>query len=180
MLIKADRSCLLVVDIQERLLPAMFSPKSVTENTGILLKAAEIMGIPVLASEQYPKGLGPTVPEIAAQLPEGSVVEKLHFSCLGDGGFCLRLGALARPQAVVVGMEAHVCVLQTVLDLRAQGVDVFVVADATSSRSPESHRLALERMRTAGAQVVSTEMVVFEWLAKAGTEQFRTISKLVK
>jgi nicotinamidase-related amidase len=180
MLIKADRSCLLVIDIQERLLPATFGPGTVTGNCGILLEAAGILGIPVLASEQYPKGLGHTVPEIGARLPEGSVVEKLHFSCVGEDGFCLRFDGLGRSQAVVVGMEAHVCVLQTVLDLLGRGTEVFVVADATSSRTPDNHRLAMDRMRAAGARIVSTEMVVFEWLAKAGTAEFKAISKLVK
>lgn len=180
MLMKADRSCLLVIDIQERLLPAMAAPDKVVANTGLLLKAAARLEVPALCSEQYPKGLGHTVKEVAGLLPAGSVLEKLHFSCMGDDGICLRLGELARPQAVVVGIEAHVCVLQTVLDLRARGTEVFVVADATSSRSAENHRLALERMRQAGAQVVAAEMVAFEWLAKAGTPEFKDVSKLVK
>ncbi|MEO5335636.1 MAG: hydrolase [Magnetospirillum sp. WYHS-4] len=180
MLIKADRSCLLVVDIQDRLLPAMAAPERVIANATLLLKAAARLVIPVLASEQYPKGLGHTEVSVAALLPKGAVVEKMHFSCVGDDGFCLRFGELGRSQAVVVGMETHVCVLQTVLDLLGRGTEVFVVADAVSSRTEESRQMALERMRQAGARIVTAEMVAFEWLARAGTPEFKDISKLVK
>ena len=177
---KREKSLLLVVDEQVRLAPATFSREQAVANTQILLKAAARLEVPVLASEQYPKGLGPTVPEIAALLPPGSVAEKIHFSCASDPGIVARVEALGRRQVVVAGMEAHVCVLQTALGLKQRGYDVHVVADATSSRRPESHALAMERLRLAGIPVVNTEMVVFEWLAQAGTAEFRELSALIK
>lgn len=178
--IRADDSCLLVVDIQDRLLPKMAHPERVVANTAVLLQAAGRLGVPVLASEQYPRGLGPTVADVAQRLPAGAVVEKLAFSCLGEPGFAERFRALGRSQAVVCGMEAHVCVMQTVDDLAAAGTRTFVVADAASSRDAANHELAMARMAQAGAVVVSTEMVVFEWLARAGTDAFRELSALIK
>lgn len=180
MLINAADSCLLVVDIQDRLLPAVCEREAVLANAAILLKSAAALGVPVLASEQYPKGIGHTVDAVAQLLPAGSVVEKLHFSCLADAEFARRLADLGRRQAVVAGLEAHVCVLQTAESLLAAGHDVFVVADATSSRRPANHAAALRRLEAAGARIVTTEMVVFEWLAQAGTPAFRELSRLIK
>jgi nicotinamidase-related amidase len=180
MLMSADRSCLLVVDIQARLLPSMSAPHTVVDNTGVLIRAARRLDIPVLASEQYPRGLGPTVPEVASLLPADCTVEKLSFSCLGDDGFVRRFRDVGRPQAVVAGLEAHVCVLQTVEDLLDVGAETFVVADATASRTDANHAAAMRRLRDAGAHLVTTEMVVFEWLAKAGTPAFKELSALIK
>ena len=180
MLIDAAGSCLLVVDIQERLLPAVAEPEAVVANTVTLLKAAQTLGIPVIASEQYPKGIGHTVGDVAALLPADVVVEKLHFSCLSDDEFARRLAALGRRQAVVVGLEAHVCVLQTAEGLLTAGYDVFVVADAVASRRPTNHAVALRRLEAAGARIVTTEMVAFEWLGQAGTPAFREVSRLIK
>lgn len=180
MLITADRSCLLVIDIQDRLAPTMANPHMVIDNTAILLKATGALDIPVLVSEQYPRGLGPTVPELATLVSPDSVVEKVHFSCMSDDGYARRFREIGRSQAVLVGIEAHVCVLQTAEQLVEAGCDVFVVADATSSRTIANHRAALERMRADGAQIVTTEMVAFEWLARAGTREFKEISALIK
>lgn len=180
MLIDAERSCLLVIDIQSKLLPAMAEPERVVANTAVLLKAAQRLHIPVLVSEQNPRGLGPTVPELALLLPAESAIEKLHFSCLRDHGFAKRLREIGRRQAVLTGIEAHVCVLQTALDLLVDGADVFVVADATSSRLLSSQEIAFERMRQAGVRVVTTEMVLFEWLRRAGTPEFKDLSALIK
>lgn len=153
-------------------------------NLTILLRAAHPLGVPVLASEQYPKGLGPTVPEIAALLtPPGGVadvIEKSHFSCAAEPGFADRLGTRERDQIVIAGIEAHVCVLQTALELRESGWSVFVVADACSSRTPASADLAMARLRQHGVDVVGTEMVLFEWLQRAGTPAFKTLSPLVR
>ena len=146
----------------------------------VLIEAAGRLSIPVLASEQHPRGLGPTVSEVRELLPGGSVVEKMHFSCLGDAGFARRLDDVGRPQAVLAGIEAHVCVLQTAEDLIASGRQVFVVADATGSRTSASHETAMTRLRAAGAFVVTTEMVVFEWLERAGTPEFKALSALIK
>lgn len=180
MLMSAAASSLLVVDIQERLLPSMASPRAVVQNTALLLKAARRLGVPVLVSEQYPRGLGATVPDLAPLLAADEKIEKLSFSCIGDEGFAGRFRGLGRRQAVVAGIEAHVCVLQTVEDLVADGTETFVVEDATSSRTERNHAAAMTRLREAGARVVTTEMVVFEWLAKAGTPAFKELSALIK
>ncbi|MBK8907033.1 MAG: hydrolase [Rhodospirillales bacterium] len=180
MLINSDESCLLIVDIQSRLLPVMADPDAVVGNTRLLMRAAGRLGVPVLASEQYPRGIGHTVSPVAELLPDNSVVEKMHFSCLREDFFADRLEALGRRQAVVAGIEAHVCVLQTADDLVSAGYDVFVVADATSSRTHANHQAALARLEAAGAHLVTTEMVVFEWMAKAGTPEFRELVALIK
>jgi nicotinamidase-related amidase len=180
MLIRADTSCLLVVDIQAKLAPVVAEPEKVIANTALLMQAARQLDVPVLVSEQYPAGIGHTVPELAELAPPDSVIEKLHFSCLGEDKYKKRLDALGRPQTVVAGMEAHVCVLQTAEDLLAADHDVFVVADATSSRRHSNHEAALERLRSGGAHIVTTEMVLFEWLEKAGSPVFKDIIPLIK
>ncbi|TVR80819.1 MAG: hydrolase [Rhodospirillales bacterium] len=180
MRMRADQSCLLVVDIQERLAPAVRDPQAVVANTERLLRGAACLSIPVLVSEQYPHGIGETVPALRSLLPAGAVVEKIHFSCLDDAGYATRLRSLQRRQAVVAGMEAHVCVLQTAEGLIEAGYDVFVVADAVSSRVPANHDRALQRLSTDGAHIVSTEMVLFEWLNKAGTPVFKELMALIK
>ncbi|MBK6630813.1 MAG: hydrolase [Betaproteobacteria bacterium] len=176
MLIERERSALLVVDIQERLLPHIHEGQAVLDNAVWLVKVAQRLGVPVMLSEQYPKGIGHTVAVLRElTLPE-NVAEKLHFSCVAAK--CLDgLPGSGRPQMVVAGTESHVCVLQTVLDLRAQGKEVFVVADAVGSRKPSDKELALARMRSHGVQIVSREMVAFEWLRQAGTDTFREISR---
>lgn len=180
MLISKDQSALLVIDIQESLAPVMADPQMVVENTTRLLKAAAILGVEVLASEQYPKGLGHTVKDLAPLLGKDAVVEKDTFSCMADDNFAARFDKLNKPQAIICGIEAHVCVLQTTIDLIERGRAVFIVADATSSRTPANHLLAIERASSAGAKIVTTEMVLFEWLRRAGTPEFKEISKLVK
>ncbi len=158
----------------------MNAPELVIENVSRLLKAAAILNIAVLASEQYPKGLGHTIEPIASLLPEGAVQEKQAFSCMADSDYVARFNGLNKPQAIICGIEAHVCVLQTASDLIDSGKKVFVVADATSSRVTANHMLALERVKTAGAEIVTCEMVLFEWLRRAGTPEFKEISGLVK
>lgn len=180
MLLNADRSCLLVVDIQERLLPVMADASGVVANTVRLIEGAERLRVPLLASLQYPKGLGPLSPDIAARVGAERRVEKVAFSCLGEPLYVARLEALGRPQAVVCGIETHICVLQTAMQLKARGYHPFVVADAVSSRRRESHDLALYRLAHNGIEVVTTEMVLFEWLGRAGTPVFKEISALVK
>jgi nicotinamidase-related amidase len=175
-LIRADQSALLVIDLQARLLPHIHDWQRVLGHADWLVQVAQRLGVPVAATEQYPKGIGPTHPDLAARLPAGATAEKLHFSCVA--GNCLPgLPGMDRPQVVVCGTEAHVCVLQTVLELAAAGKQVFVVAEAVGSRDPEHKALALERMRAHGIQIVCREMVAFEWLGQAGTDVFRDISK---
>lgn len=179
MLIDVDRAQLLVVDVQARLLPAMAEPEAVLASARILLAAAGELGLPVTVSEQYPAGLGPTVPELA--LPPGTeVMAKTEFSCLRNPAIAERLARLDRPHLVVLGIEAHVCVLQTVVEAAAASFVPCVVADGIASRRRENRDLALARMQSAGAVVVSTEMAVFEWLGSASAPAFRTLSRLVR
>jgi nicotinamidase-related amidase len=178
----AADSVLILIDVQERLAAAMEPAafRGVVRNSGILVQAAAGLGIPVLTTEQYRKGLGRTVPELAALLPDAAAIEKTGFSAVADESFRQALDRAGRPQAILAGMEAHVCVLQTALELRADGRDVFVVADACCSRSAANHGNAMERLRAAGVTVANTESIVFEWLRDARHDCFKAISALVR
>lgn len=176
MLMNAQQSCLLIIDIQERLAPAVMDPDQIIATTDLLIAAARRLEVPVLATEQYPKGLGPTVSDLAGVLRHEEVVEKTTFSAMAAAPLAARLQETGAKQILVCGMEAHVCVLQTVFDLLAAGYQSFAVIDAISSRRRESHAAAVERMRQAGAQAVTAEMVVFEWLGEAGTPAFKELS----
>ena len=181
MLLDASKASLLLIDIQDRLLPAMVDGGQVVARSSILLKAAAILGVPVTISEQYPKGLGHTV--AALQTNTATTFEKLSFSCWRDDALkthFINFHEQGRPLVIVAGIEAHVCVLQTCIDLANAGFGVFAVADAMSSRKPESAKLAFERMRTVGVEIVNTEMVVFELLERAGTVEFRALSGLIR
>lgn len=182
MLIRAADSCLVVIDMQERLVPAMQAPARTIRNARILITAAHELGVPVLMSEQYPKGLGHTVPELAkvAEAASAAILPKMHFSCMEDAGFAAAFRATGRPQAVIAGMEAHICVVQTAASLMSEGIEVFVVTDATSSRTLESEKACLDRLQALGAGIVTTEMVVFEWLGQAGTPAFKALLPLIK
>jgi len=177
MLINSDHSCLLVVDIQEKLAPGIHQPEKLIENCRWLIKAAQLFDIPVMASEQYPRGVGPTVAPLRELISEDCIKDKLIFSC-ADSPECLEMiEQQKRNQIVIVGMESHVCVLQTALRLQELGKEVFVVADAISSRDPLDIELAIARMSKAGIHIVSREMVAFEWLRGSGAPQFKTFSK---
>ncbi len=180
MLIRRSKSLLLLVDMQERLAPAIDGGEQAIERASILIRAARRLDIPILATEQYPKGLGPTLRPLAALLGSAPVLAKTAFSCADDPAIRAALEEAGRPQILVCGMEAHVCVLQSALGLQALGHEVFVVADAVGSRRPESRTLGLERLRAAGVGIVDVEMTVFEWLEQAGTDLFRELSKLIK
>ncbi len=182
MLIHADTSCLIVIDMQERLVPAMQAPARTIRNAGILITAAEELAVPVLLTEQYPKGLGATVPELAeaASAAHAAILPKMHFSCMEDQDFAAAFKATGRRQAVIAGMEAHICVLQTAISLMDQSYEVFVVTDATSSRTLDSEKACLDRLQACGAGIVTTEMVVFEWLGRAGTSAFKALLPLIK
>ncbi len=180
MLLDRIQSQLLVVDVQERLLPALHAPSPVVERCAILLQAAHRLGIPATISEQYRKGLGATDARILAVQGDAPLLEKMHFSCADDPAIAARIKNAARPHVVLCGVEAHVCVLQSALGFQATGLSVAVVADAVTSRKTESVALALSRLRHAGVLVVNTEMVVFEWLNIAGAPEFKDLSKLIK
>lgn len=179
MLMNRDDCVLLVVDMQERLLPVIHDWQRLLDNVMWLVQVAQRMGVPVIASEQYPRGLGQTHPDLRALLPPPGIAEKVHFSCVAAGMFRPDqpgMQGAARRQVVVCGIESHVCVLQTVLELRKQDRQVFVVSDAVASRDSGDRALALERMRRHQVEVVSREMVAFEWLNHAGTPLFKEIS----
>ena len=179
MLIRAEDSVLVVIDMQERLVPAMQAPARTIKNTRKLLSAAREVDVPVILTEQYPEGLGRTVPELKAA-PDATVLPKMHFSCLEDIGFATHFRELGRKQAVLAGMEAHICVMQTAASLIEEGYQVFVVSDATASRTLESEQACIARLSTCGAGIVTTEMVIFEWLGQAGTPAFKALLPLIK
>lgn len=180
MLISRKDSLLLIVDIQEKLSPAIFEADEITRNSVRLLDGARQLGVPAFVSEHYVKGLGHSVPAIRAAATEARIFEKIHFSCAAEPGVLDLLRTTGRTQVVLTGSEAHVCVLQSALGLLAAGFSVFMVADAASSRTPANRQLAFERLRSAGGQVVSTEMVLFEWLERGGTDDFRAVLPLIK
>lgn len=179
MLIRAEESVLVIIDMQERLVPAMQAPARTIRNSRTLLSSAHELGIPVIMTEQYPAGLGHTVPELAGT-PGTIVLEKMHFSCMEDDSFAETLARLGRKQVVLAGMEAHICVVQTAASMIEQKYEVFVVSDATASRTLESEQACIARLSASGVGIVTTEMVVFEWLGKAGTPAFKTLLPLIK
>lgn len=178
-LLSSGTSRFLLVDLQEKLLPAMYGGDEVVANCEKLIAGAQILNVPLSATEQYPKGLGPTIPQIADHIPQRP--DKLRFSCAEALDWALAdRTEKDRHQIVVAGIETHVCVLQTAFDLLSNQFDVFVVADAVTSRKPKDYDLALQRMRDSGVQIVTTEMVLFEWCEVAGSDEFKQISKLVR
>lgn len=181
--LRLDRknAVILVVDVQSRLTPAMpvEALARVVKYARALIGAGKELGIPVLGTEQYPKGLGPLIPEIREMLPSPPL-EKMHFSCGADPAFAAALEKLGRHQVIVCGMEAHVCVFQTVRDLVAMGYEVHLCADAVSSRQEVHRASGIELCREAGAVITNAETVIFDLLHVAGTEEFRRVAPLVK
>ncbi len=179
---RRGESVLVVVDIQEKLSNAM-NPEEmgrVTDNVVRSIQGAHALHVSVMVTEQYPKGLGPTIPQIREILGEELALEKVVFSCCGAPDFLEQLQRTKATAVVLVGMETHVCVLQTALDLLKRGYDVQILADAVISRNPENKKIGVDLMREAGAVISSTETVLFQWTEKAGTEEFKMISKWVR
>ena len=176
MLIHAEKSLLLLIDLQEKLMPAIHDGSDIVRHSRWLAEIARHLSVPVVATLQYPAGLGALVPDLATCVSAENCVEKIHFSAVANGGLG-KLPAFSRQQILLTGVETHVCVLQTALDLLALGKEVFVVADAVGSRRPADRDRAFDRLSQAGCVIVSPEMVVFEWLQKAGTEMFKKISR---
>jgi nicotinamidase-related amidase len=177
-----SQSLLVVIDVQEKLCAAM-NPEVLAQlvrNAGILLDGAAELSVPVVFTEQYVKGLGPTLGELKERVPAASCHEKLTFSCCGNEAFVQQIKESGRKQIVICGMETHVCVLQTVIDLLGDGFNVHLVKDAVMSRSNDNRQTAIEAMVQAGAVPTSTESVVFQWLKVAGTDSFKKLSRLVK
>ncbi len=169
---------LLVIDVQEKLIPLVPHADQMIRNVSFLVDAAKILGMTVQATEQYPKGLGVTVKELAAKLPERP--EKMAFSCCAIPAVIDGFRTAGRPKVLLAGIETHVCVQQTALDLLALDFRVYVAADAVASRSSFDHDRALERMEGAGVIVTSSESAVFEWVGVSGTPEFKQISRLVQ
>lgn len=179
--INLDNTCLLVVDMQERLLKVMANSAECIEKNELLLKSAAILDLDTIVTEQYPRGLGHTADELKCLLvDDAEIIEKTSFSCCGEEKFRTTLKAKKRKNIIVCGIESHVCVQLTVLELLAGGYNVIVPADALSSRDLRNYDLALETMRDAGAFITSSESVVFMLLGDASHPKFREISKLVK
>lgn len=179
-MIKAERAMIALIDVQERLVPAMAAAEAMLDTAETLLTAAAALSVPVLVSRQYPKGLGDTVARLAPHLTDARTIDKMHFSCTLDDRWTAAHHDLNRPQAILIGIEAHVCVLQTVLGLQARGVETYVVIDGVTSRQGASVDHAIARMRQNNIQIVTAEMVLFEWLQSAENPAFKTISGLIK
>ncbi len=174
-----ENVALLVIDIQERLMPVIFESEKIFANVNKLLRGAEILQVVTLITEQYPKGLGATCKEI--ELPENAnIIEKTCFSSMLNTEVNDQLKLSNRKSLIICGVEAHICVLKTALDALGEGYEVHVVADAVSSRTPENKQIALDRLRQAGAYITSVEMILFQLMDYAGTDEFKAISKLIK
>ena len=178
-ILQGNKTAFVLIDVQEKFMPVIDGIDRVISNSNMLIKASEILKIPLVVTEQYPKGLGKTIDEI--KLPgKQKIISKVCFSCFGSDEFEQELEKLDPENLVLFGIESHVCVLRTALDALERGFSVHIAADAVSSRNPENSKLALERMRQAGAFISPAETIVFQLIDAAGTEEFRKISELVK
>jgi nicotinamidase-related amidase len=175
-----DKTALLIIDIQEKILAVVNNQKQVTASAIKLIKGFKILNVPIFYTEQYPKGLGSTAAVIAKELEGLSPIQKMSFSCFGAGNLLTRLKDNNVTQVVVAGIESHVCIQQTVLDLLANQFQVNVAADAVSSRNQIDYDIALQRMRAHGAEVTTSEAILFELLEVADTDEFKEISKIIK
>ena len=178
----AESAALIVVDIQEKLLPPIWQKERLVRNAQLLLRLAKIRELPVLATTQYARGLGATVPEIASLLPPTEVTDKTEFSCFGSDRFCSAVRALPRERntLIVCGMETHICVLQTVLAALNQGYLVHVASDAVSSRAEWNWEIGLRRMEAAGALISSTETIIYEVLRNSASAAFKEMLQFLK
>ncbi|MCB1755183.1 MAG: hydrolase [Gammaproteobacteria bacterium] len=177
---RAEDSVLLIVDIQEKLSPHIFETEKVTENSARLIKTAKRLDIPVVITEQYPRGLGHTVSALQPLLDGCTVMEKIHFGALYEPAIVDRLAEIGRRKVLLTGSETHVCVMQTALALKELGYTPSIVEDASSSRRAIERATGLKRMQQEGVLSVTTEMLMFEWLHRAGTDEFRDVLKLIK
>jgi nicotinamidase-related amidase len=175
-----EDAVLLIVDIQERLAVIMKEKDKVVNSCRHLIELAKMQGIPVVVTEQYPKGLGRTLPELQSAVPGYKPIEKTAFNCCGEPAFLTEIKKLGKKQIIMTGMETHICVLQTTIGLLQEGVTVHVVQDATCSRAKENWKTGIAFMRDAGAVVTCTETVLFQLLKVAGTDEFKKISQRIK
>jgi len=179
-LLSKEGTALVIIDIQEKLFPHMAEKEQTAQNVAKLIRFAEIINLPVVITEQYPKGLGRTIPELRKLISGIQPIEKVEFNCLGSEEFRETLARMEAKTLIIAGIESHICVAQTAIDGLANGYEVYVVADAISSRNLSDKAIAVERMRKIGVTIVSTEMFIYELLGKAGTPEFKEALNLVK
>lgn len=177
---RREETVLVVVDVQERLLPHIRKNEEMTEATVRLIRGCKALGVPIVVTEQYPQGLGPTTPAVKAEIEPWAPIVKASFSCCGEGAFNEAIRNAGRKDALLCGIETHVCVYQTARDLLEQGYRVHLVVDAVSSRRKIDRETAIRRMETMGAALTTVEMALFELLRVSGTAEFKAISKIVK
>ena len=180
MRIKKEDSALVLIDIQERLLPHMYEYEILEKNCNTLISGMQILNIPMLVTELYSKGIGRTIESVRNALGDFELIEKMSFSCCGESSFLHSLEKLSKKNVILCGIESHVCVLQTALDLYERGFQPVLIADCVSSRKLNDKTHAIERMRQTGLIISTYESILFELCQVAGTEQFKAISKLVK
>ena len=179
-MLEVKNSALIVIDVQEKLARVMHGKDRFVANLEMLVNGMRILEVPVLLSEQYPQGLGKTIPEISQALEGNTAISKTSFSCCGNERFTSALNSMERRQLIIAGIEAHICVYQTAVDLVTLGYEVYVASDAVSSRTLENKNVGLALMEKAGAVISSVESILFELLKQAGGDKFRAISRLVK
>ena len=177
MLLNRQKSVFLLVDVQEKLTPHVLNSDALVARCAWLIRLAHELNVPVLVSEQYPRGLGKTVQPLLELTSGVQSIEKVHFSSYKEPSFVNHWQSLGKSQVVIAGIETHVCVLQTAMDMKDSGFDVFVVVDGVSSRHELDHRYGLKRMKQQGIHLLTAEMVFFEWVQKAGTPEFKGLSQ---
>jgi nicotinamidase-related amidase len=180
MRILKDRSCLLIIDFQERIFPFIHEHEKLLQTVPMLIRGMKILEVPVIITEQYTKGLGLTILPVSEAAGDAVRIEKSSFSCCGEPRFNLELATSGKENVIIAGIESHVCVLQTVVDLRRQGYNPVVVEDCISSRKPNDKLISVRRMQQEGAVITTYESILFELLRNSGGEAFKAISRLVK
>ncbi len=177
MMLQKENSCLMVIDVQSRLLPGIHESERLVQYCDSLVELAQALDIPVFGTEQYPEGVGPTADGLRERVGSDSFTGKTFFSCVDAPQFQDKLKTIIQDQVVICGMEAHACVLQSAMGFKAMGKQVFVVADAISARNPKDTEYAIARMRDEGIKIITREMVGFEWLRRSDAEGFKLFSK---
>ncbi|MDV2989464.1 MAG: hydrolase [Dehalogenimonas sp.] len=179
-MLTADNALLLIIDVQVKLFRVMPDKEELLKKIGNLIQGCALLGVPAIITEQNTAGLGPTIPEIASLTPETATIEKFTFSCCAENGFLETLRNTGRRQIIICGIESHICVYQTALELQKAGYEVQIVTDGVASRSPANRKLALTRLQNEGIRLTGVEMALFEMLKTARSEQFKAVSTLIK
>jgi nicotinamidase-related amidase len=180
MRIKKENTVAVVIDVQQKLFPLIYENEKITGNITKLIAGLKALGIEIIVTEQYSKGLGHTIPQLQEAIGEFQHIEKMCFSCYGDDGFIKKLKSTGKKNVIICGIESHVCVLQTVIDLLDADYNPVLIEDCVSSRNPNDKKIAIGRMRKEGAIISTYESILFELLVVSGTEEFKAISKIVK